>query len=183
MHCVGVIAGYCPERLLITNAVEESVILEDIKEKEGLLVWGAISGEGLEQIREGQDLVIVPENRPSMTGLKYNIPLLRRHGIRFVYCTDNMVGLLFHRKKIRKTVIFYKQAVENGIIGVPGTLYAATLSHLHGVPVNAVPQPEIPFDSADQDASSLGGKSFVAEKYQKEVILPADERVENEILE
>ena len=157
------------------------MILDDIKNK-GLLVWGAISEQGLEQIKEGQDLVIVPENRPALTGLMYNTPLLKKHDVPVIYCTDNMLGLLFFKKKVRKTLIFYKKLVTDGIVGVPGTLYAAMLSHLHGVPIKAMPQAEMTLDPADEDASFFGGKKFVLEQYQRDVFRPEDEQVERGIL-
>lgn len=158
------------------------MILDAVKSN-CLLVWGALSEQGLRQIKEEGQVVIVPENRPHLTGLRHNAPLLKTQGVRFIYCTDNMLGLLFYKRKIGKTFLFYKKLGENGIIGIAGSLYAALLSHLHGVPIKTMPQSESCFDIFDQDASSLGGKKFVLGHDEDELIIrPEDEWVEGELL-
>jgi len=157
--------------------------LDDLKDN-CLLIWGAISEQGLEQLKAEGRLVIVPENRPHMTGLIHNAPLLRRHDVDFVYCTDNMLGLLFYKNKIKETFLFFRKFEENGITGVSGSLYAALLSRLHGVPIKTMPQAELEFESPDRDASSFSGKEFGLEPNENEIIVsPDDELVEKALLE
>jgi methylthioribose-1-phosphate isomerase len=157
--------------------------LDDLKEN-CLLIWGAISDHGLEQLKEEGRLVVVPENRPYMTGLIHNAPLLGRHGVDFVYCTDNMLGLLFYKNKIIETFLFYRKIEENGVTGVSGSLYAALLSRLHGVPVRTMPQADLDLAGPDSDASSLCGKKFVMDQNQIDsVVSPDDELVERALLE
>ena len=69
----------------------------------------------MQQLRQSANLVIVPENRPFMLGLKRNCPALKRDNIRFVYCNDNALSLLFYKGKIIKTMIFYKEKKDQAL--------------------------------------------------------------------
>jgi methylthioribose-1-phosphate isomerase len=81
-----------------------------------ILIWGPLSREGLSYLQEeelGKNLrVLVPENRPFMIGLMHNIPLLKKNGIRSVYCTDNMLGFLFYKRKISELLLFVRRCAK-----------------------------------------------------------------------
>ena len=80
------------------------------------LIWGGLSKEGLSYLRnkanKNKVVILVPENRPYLLGLKYNIPLLEKEKIPLVYCTDNMLGFLFYKEKIEETVLFCKEIAK-----------------------------------------------------------------------
>lgn len=147
-----------------------------------VLVWGAISEAVLGQLKKEASLILVPENRPFLLGLKHNIPLLERENIDYLYCTDNMLGLFFYKGKIRKTLIFYKEAREK-IIGFCGTMYVSLLSKLHHVDIQYVRQDKLSFNFSDKDASTLGGKNFILEENKQTYIIePYNELVDEEAL-
>lgn len=141
-----------------------------------VLVWGVVSDEGMKRLKEQNCIVIVAENRPYLIGLKHNIPLLKKEKVNFVYCTDNMLGLLFYKGKIKKTFVFCKQRKEENI-GICGSLYVCLLSSLHNVQVEIVPQAEVDFEGLDRDVSSLGARGFVLEEYKQGCIIEADDEV------
>jgi len=71
-----------------------------------ILIWGPLSEEAAQELKKEGSLVLVAENRPSLLGLKHNIPILKKEQVDFVYCTDNALGFLFYKQKIKKTLIF-----------------------------------------------------------------------------
>lgn len=144
-----------------------------------VLIWGPVSEEGINRLKEDKALAIVPENRPYLIGLKYNACLLKRENINFVYCTDNMLGFLFYKDKIRKTLFFYKERKEKGIVGICGSLYMLLLSKLHNIPIEVISQGEVNFRFLDKDVSSLGGKSFILGETDKSCIIGADDELVN----
>lgn len=105
-----------------------------------ILIWGPLSKEGLfylnDTIKDKPLRVLVAENRPHLIGLKHNIPLLKKEGIPLVYCTDNMLGFLFYRGKIKEVLLFCKEFREKEIIASSGSLFAIYLAKLHRVPVS-----------------------------------------------
>lgn len=156
--------------------------LEDIND--ALLVWGYISGSSLSRIKQ-QGLVIVPEGRPYLTGLRHNVILLKKENIDFVYCTDNMLGLLFYKNKIKKTLLFYRKLNKNGVTGICGSLYVCLLSKLHNVPINITPQDNLEFSFPDRDCSTLSGNDFVPNLragIQDFIVKPEDEFIDQEVL-
>jgi methylthioribose-1-phosphate isomerase len=150
--------------------------LESINKKI-LVVWGAISFTGLSEIRQRGNLVMVPENRPFLLGVKHNIPLLKREGIGFIYCPDNALGLLFYKEKIERTLLFYCEKNEKGIKGICGSLYITLLSKLHKVPVEIIEETEVEWLSLDKDAATLEGKNFVIAENREEYIIKAEKEV------
>jgi len=93
--------------------------IEDLKQS--LLIWGVLSKEGIEFIKSKKERVIVPEMRPSLLGLKINIPLLKRNNIPFIYCTDNTLGFLFYKNKIKHTLLFFKEELSEGLRCITGS--------------------------------------------------------------
>ena len=155
--------------------------LQDVNN--ALLIWGVLSQDGLGQIKEGKSLVIVPENRPYFIGLRHNAGLLKKENINFVYCTDNMIGLLFYKNKIKETFFFYKELNNNGIIGGCGSLYVCLLSKIHNIPIKLNPQANLEF------ASSCGASCFIMDagpdtRIREEGLISGaeDEFVEMEVL-
>jgi len=150
--------------------------------KKAVLIWGVLNARGLTKIKQSVELVIVPENRPYLLGLKCNIPLLQTVGIPYFYCTDNMLGGLFYKNKIQRTFLFYKKETTEGVVGFCGSLYVALLSKLHGVSISAFLGREFNLKEKDENASILGGKEFVQEDNRKWVEAPEDEIINREVL-
>lgn len=151
--------------------------------KNAILIWGALSSEAIEKLKQEQRIIIVPEHRPFMMGLKYNCPRLRKSEVPFVYCTDNTLGLLFYKNKIKKTIFFYKEKTDKGIVGFSGSLYVIFLSKLHAVPVEIMQGPESIQGNFETDASTFGGKKIILANDKQEYTVPcADELIELEIL-
>jgi len=140
-----------------------------------VLVWGPVSEQGLSCLKEKAKLVIVAENRPYLTGLLHNAPLLKKKGIDFVYCNDSALGLLFYKKKISEVVIFYKEEKDSGFLTYSGSLYAALLAKLHGVSVRLFPAEKLNTEVLDKDASALEGKTFILEENGSNYIIEAEE--------
>jgi methylthioribose-1-phosphate isomerase len=139
-----------------------------------ILVWGPVSKEGLTYLKEQKELVVISENRPYMIGLRHNKPLLEREGIRFVYCTDNMLGILFYKKKVKEALLFYEKKEEGKILAICGSLYFYLLAKLHNVAIKFFLQEKIDF--LNKDASCIDGLVFVSDK--DKIIKPEKEWVE-----
>ncbi len=151
-----------------------------------ILIWGPLSRQGLCYLQEeelGRNLrVLVPENRPFMIGLTHNLPLLKRNGIRSVYCTDNMLGFLFYKRKISELLLFCKEVHEKEMIGYCGSLFVVLLAKLHGASIRVFHQDELHMNFADTDASTLSGKKFIAPGQDHLVCRPEDERIEKDFV-
>ncbi|MCM8756838.1 MAG: hypothetical protein NC817_02230 [Candidatus Omnitrophica bacterium] len=145
-------------------------------------VWGAISEDGLNYIKDKNKIVIVPENRPYLIGLNWNVPLLESKRIKFVYCTDNMLGILLFKRKVDELVIFYREIKDNGMVGICGSLYVSILSKLHNVNMTTFPQGRIDLSYFDQNASTLGGRKFINQENDNSVVIAEDEFIPWEIL-
>ena len=142
--------------------------LKDIKD--AVLIWGPVSKEGLEALKKEDSLVVVAEMRPFILGLKYNIPLFKKAGIKCVYCTDNMIGALFYEGRIRKTFVFYEQEKEDSFLCMQGALYVALLSKLHDVEVIFLHQEDLILDFTDRDASTFSGRGFLVEREDAQAV-------------
>ena len=152
------------------------------KIKDAILIWGPILSDSLSLLKDEKKLVIVPENRPYLIGLLYNAPLLKRQRINFVYCTDNMLGFLFYKNKIKKTIIFYQKLTKKGIICISGSLHVVLLSKLHSVPIEIMPQENLNIKFLDSSAISLSGKRFVLKKDIKFFKPPKEELISYSLL-
>ncbi len=144
-------------------------------------IWGPLNEESLSRLKQLSWLVVVPENRPRLLGLRHNALKLKKAGINFVYCNDNALGLLFAKKKIVKTVIFYKSRDGKGVTGFSGTLYVFLLSRLHGVSVEFLPAAVLADDPAASTAM-LGGRKFILENNPADFIMEGDTEVIDEEL-
>lgn len=150
------------------------------------LIWGGLSKEGLSYLRNKANkhnfVVLVPENRPYLLGLNYNIPLLEKEKIDLIYCSDNMLGFLFYKEKIEETILFCKEMAEKEVLGICGSLYVALLSKLHNIPVKVFLQGKVDFSGRDKDASALQGRKMVLDKDLERVEKGSDEMVAWEVL-
>lgn len=148
-----------------------------------VLIWGPVSEQGLSYLKKEAKLAVVAENRPYLTGLLHNAPLLKKEGIGFVYCNDSALGLLFYKKKISEAIIFCKEEKNKGVKGFSGSLYAALLAKLHKVAVKVLPAGRFDAGALDKDARTLGGKTFILEQGKSDYIIEAeDELVTQEVL-
>jgi methylthioribose-1-phosphate isomerase len=148
-----------------------------------VVIWGPLSKEGLSYLKDTSvrgSIVLVPENRPYLIGLKHNLALLKKEKIPYVYCTDNMLGFLFRKGKIKETVIFYKKILDEKIIALCGSLFIFYLARLHNVTVKFFLQAKINLSGLDKDASSLGGKSFVLSQDRDFVEQVSDEIIDKD---
>ncbi len=110
--------------------------------KEGLLLWGLPTRQGIAEIKKQvaatQGLyVLVPEMRPSLLGLEIT-KILTTEGIEHVYATDNMLGILFYKDKIKEVLFFYKDLADRHFSGICGSLYVCLLARLHSVPIKTM---------------------------------------------
>jgi methylthioribose-1-phosphate isomerase len=110
--------------------------------KEGLLLWGVPTGKGIKEIKErtqdNRDLyVLVPEMRPYLFGLEV-ARRLTEETIKHVYATDNMLGMLFFKQKIKEVLFFYKDLIDKNFSGICGSLYVCLLARLHHVPIKTM---------------------------------------------
>ncbi|MCD6319411.1 MAG: hypothetical protein J7M03_01890 [Candidatus Desulfofervidaceae bacterium] len=156
--------------------------LEEIKQL--LLIWGMPSDRGIKElkaaIKEDKELsIFVPEMRPYLLGLEI-VKIFQRQGIPHSYGTDNRLGLLFYKRKIKETIFFYKSVNKKVFSGICGSLYVCLLSALHHVPIRTLKGGEINLTSLAKDASSLNGYIFL--KNQGAAIEAKDEDVPWEII-
>lgn len=145
-----------------------------------VLVWGAVSARGISALKEKSRTVVVMENRPELIGLKHNIPLLRKASISYVYCTDNMAGVLFYKEKIDEVLLFYNELLpDNSVSGVSGSLYIALLAKEHGIRISCLPRQDIKYKIKDKDASTFDGRKIILMDNCGSYVVPAREEVVN----
>ena len=146
-----------------------------------LLIWGPVPDEAVLHIRSSGWLVVVPEGRPFMTGLKHNVKKLKKAGIKFVYVNDNSLGILFSKGKISRTIIFYKEKNDKMIKGFCGTMYVAILSRLHGVRIELIPAKDLSWEGGPE---VLGGKKYILKDNVEDFVAAAeDETVDLGVLQ
>jgi translation initiation factor 2B subunit (eIF-2B alpha/beta/delta family) len=107
--------------------------------QEGLLLWGLPSRQGIAVVKNKAQVdqgmyVLVPEMRPYWLGLTI-AKRLQEEGIKNVYATDNMLGILFYKSKVKEVLFFYKELADQHVIGICGSLYVCLLAHEHNVPI------------------------------------------------
>jgi hypothetical protein len=139
-----------------------------------LLIWGPVPDETVEHIRLAGWLVVVPEGRPFMTGLRHNVQKLKKAGIKYVYVNDNSLGILFNKGKISRTMIFYKEKNDKGIKGFCGTMYVAILCRLHGVRIELIAATDL---SSEGSVESLGGKKYILKDNVKDFVVAAEDEI------
>ncbi len=109
--------------------------------KEGLLLWGLPPRQGIAEIKKqvaAEGLcVLVPEMRPHLLGIEV-ARRLAKENIKHLYATDNMLGILFSKRKIKEVLFFYKDLADQKFWGICGSLYACLLAHLHHVPIKTM---------------------------------------------
>jgi hypothetical protein len=143
--------------------------------KEGLLLWGLPSRQGIAEIKKkvvtAQGLcVLVPEMRPSLLGLEVAKRLIKA-SIKHVYATDNMLGILFFKHKVKEVLFFYKDLIDQHFSGICGSLYVCLLARLHSVPIKTMQGEKI--IHSGQTASLLD--EYMSFHYND--LLPAEDEV------
>jgi hypothetical protein len=130
--------------------------------------------EASQILSEGKDSsILIPELRPYLIGLNYHVPILKELGIPFIYVTDNMVGYLFSKKKIIKTIFFYEENTDKGLWGATGSLYFCLLSILHKVPIDTFPGKSIKSEEfSDKDVKSIHGTPLITDEKSANYITP-----------
>jgi hypothetical protein len=123
------------------------------------LIWGMPSKEGLGEIKAKSFLILVPEMRPYLLGLEVT-KKLRKKGIRHIYITDNMLGILFYKDKIKEVLFFYKEKNNNHFLGICGSLYVCLLAKLHQVSIKPLRGEKMELKDFDKDASTIDGYLF-----------------------
>jgi methylthioribose-1-phosphate isomerase len=89
--------------------------------------------------------MLLPEMRPELWGARKIARELSARRAPVILISDNTMGTLFRRGEILKLYLFYTGMSEAGPVGICGSLLAAQLARLHGVPVEL-------FDGAGSDA-------------------------------
>ncbi|MFH1771613.1 MAG: hypothetical protein ABH872_02245 [Candidatus Omnitrophota bacterium] len=147
--------------------------LADINEC--VTIWGPVSDKAVLKLKEENGLVIVPENRPYMLGLRHNIPALKKSGINCLYCSDNMLGLLLYKGKIKKGILFYKEEKDDGFLGVCGSLYFSLLCKMHNVGLEYFAAGAFDLSELDIDASTLDTGGFIAAANKESYVINAND--------
>jgi methylthioribose-1-phosphate isomerase len=104
--------------------------------------------------------VLVPEMRPQLWGARIVAPELLERKASITLISDNMMGTLFAQGEIRKLCLFYTGLTEAGPAGICGTLLAAQLARLHGVPVELFNGEQHMDMTLDRDASTFMGRKI-----------------------
>jgi methylthioribose-1-phosphate isomerase len=154
--------------------------LSDVKE--GLLLWGLPLHQGItavmKKVRADQGVhILVPEMRPHMLGLVI-AKRLQEEGIKPVYATDNMLGLLFYQGKVKEVIFFYKELVGHDIVGICGSLYVCLLAYEHGVPIQLLAGDAV--SPGTKETSVLDGR--IRFQYN-DMIRAVDETVSKDIIQ
>jgi methylthioribose-1-phosphate isomerase len=112
---------------------------------------------------EQAESVLVPEMRPELWGAQIVTRELLERKVPTTLISDNMMGSLFAQGEIRKLCLFYTGLTEQGPAGICGTLLAAQLARLHGVPVELFSSAQDLGATPDHDASTFMGKKICPE--------------------
>jgi len=141
-----------------------------------LLVWGPLDEKSAAYVQRQKRIIVVPEIRPFLIGMRYNLLLLKMRNPGTVYCTDNMLGLLFFKQAIAELLLVYTKEDSRGVTAISGSLYAATLARLHAVKISLHPGPVLNYNALfkDADALSLCGRKLFS---GAAVVAPAEERI------
>jgi methylthioribose-1-phosphate isomerase len=107
---------------------------------------------------EQAESVLLPEMRPQLWGAQVVARELLERKAPTTIISDNMMGTLFAQGEIRKLCLFYTALTEEGPAGICGTLLAAQLARLHGVPVELFTGEQHMGSTLDRDVSSFMGK-------------------------
>jgi hypothetical protein len=104
-----------------------------------ILLWGVPPNQEMDEIKKKVQAtrgasVLVPEMRPHLLG-SVIAKKLQREKIKHVYVTDNMLGILFYKQKIKEVLFFYKERKDHHWWGINGSLYVCLLAHMHKVPI------------------------------------------------
>ncbi len=103
--------------------------LSDIND--AFLICGILTDEAINYLKLKNNVVILPEHRPFSFSLNHNRNLLEANKIEYVFCTDNMIGLLFYQQKIKEIIFMYNNRSEKHYKAISGSFYFLVLGFLH----------------------------------------------------
>lgn len=95
------------------------------------LIWG-YPKESFYEYTKGKSF-FVSEMRPSFAGLSICQHLNKANTA--IYITDNMLGILFYKKKIKDILFFYKNKKDNLYTGICGSLFINVLAKTHNIEI------------------------------------------------
>jgi methylthioribose-1-phosphate isomerase len=115
----------------------------DIRNPRGkyVLIYGIPTSEQIRYLSnelhaERAKSILVPEMRPQLWGAHRVAPALLSRNVPITFISDNMMGTLCAQGEIRKLCLFYDTLTERGPAGICGSLLAARLARLHGIPID-----------------------------------------------
>lgn len=151
--------------------------------KNAVILWGIPSKEIIEELKDRGCLVVVPEQRPSLLGLKQVMPILAKEGISHLYCTDNVLGFLFYKKRLKKTYLGFNEERGSDISASSGSLYISLLSKIHNIEIKIFPSVKGSLQKSDEDASTLDKKDFIlTDNKEDSIVRPRPEIIPQEVL-
>jgi hypothetical protein len=147
-----------------------------------ILLWGVPLNQGMDEIKkkvraDRGPSILVPEMRPHLLG-SVIANRLQREKIKHVYVTDNMLGILFYKQKIKEVLFFYKERKDHYWWGISGSLYVCLLAHMHKVPIQPL-QGGTVIRAAE---TSLSLDDYMCFHYN-DVIKAEDEAVPDEVIQ
>ncbi|HEX6174367.1 MAG TPA: hypothetical protein VF089_10150 [Candidatus Binatia bacterium] len=104
--------------------------------------------------------LLIPEMRPEMWGVHAVAPALLQQNAPTTLISDNMMGILFSRREIRKLYLYYSRLDQQGVSGICGSLLALGLARAHDVPVELLASDSVKRATVDSDVSTFMGKSI-----------------------
>ena len=108
--------------------------------------------------KEHAESVLVPEMRPELWGAQIVVPELLASHVTATLISDSMMGTLFAHGEICKLCVFYDRMTDEGASAICGSLLAARLAQLHGVPIEGFSAAEQHGLTNDRDVSTFLGK-------------------------
>lgn len=161
-HLIGFEGVYTPETFAIKYQSQTSNESFPRTAAKYLLLYGVPAQDQYPVLTEALrsdkvESLLVPEMRPQLWGAQVVARALLDRGASTTLISDNMMGTLFARGEIGRLCLFYDALDEKGPLGIPGSLLAAQLAHLHGVPIALFGAAATPTRHLDNDASTFMG--------------------------
>ncbi len=113
---------------------------------------------------EQADGMLVPELRPQLWGTQEVARELIQRGISTTLISDNMMGTFFVQEEIRRVYLFYHELDEIGPVGICGSLLAARLAQVHGVPIKLLGSGEPRQQPLDETVATFMGRRVCPEE-------------------
>jgi methylthioribose-1-phosphate isomerase len=149
------------------DSVEKEI--EKRRKKRLILLYGIPRNDDYNQLFEAfkdeqADGMLVPEARPQLWGVQEVARELIERGISTTLISDNMMGTFFAQEDIRRVYLFYHELDENGPVGICGSLLAARLAQVHGVPIKLLGSGETRQQPLDETVATFMGQRVCPEE-------------------